>query len=59
LPVGDWTPGYVALALEEVVVGCGYFNGRFLAHQLSKVRTAELAEAFGLTVTVSGEGDDE
>jgi hypothetical protein len=59
LPVGDWTPGYVALALGEVVVGCGYFNGRFLAHQLSKVRTAELAEAFGLTVTVSGEGDDE
>ncbi|MFA0753588.1 MAG: hypothetical protein IMHGJWDQ_001366 [Candidatus Fervidibacter sp.] len=54
-----WTPGYVALALNGVVLGCGYFNGRFLNHQLSKVRAAELAEAFGLTIGVFGEAREE
>ncbi len=58
IPTNDLTPGYVALALNGVIVGCGFFNGRFLSHQLSKTRAAELAEVFGLTATVS-EGDDE
>ncbi len=52
------SPGYIALELDGVVVGCGFFNGRFLNHQLSKVRAAELAEIFGLTVSVT-EGSDE
>lgn len=47
------SPGYVALALGDVIVGCGFFNGRFLNHQVSKVRAAELAEAFGLTVVAT------
>ncbi|MCS7265208.1 MAG: hypothetical protein NZ805_10295 [Armatimonadetes bacterium] len=51
--------GYVALELDGVVIGCGFFNGRFLNHQLSKVRAAELAEAFGLAaITVEGDDDD-
>jgi len=52
------SPGYIALELDGVIVGCGFFNGRFLNHQLSKVRAAELAEIFGLTVSVT-EGSDE
>ncbi len=52
------SPGYIALELDGVIVGCGLFNGRFLNHQLSKVRAAELAEIFGLTVSVT-EGSDE
>ncbi len=53
------SPGYVAIELDGVVVGCGFFNGRFLNHQLSKVRAAELAEIFGLAVSVTGDdGED-
>ncbi|MCS7187706.1 MAG: hypothetical protein RMK89_12240 [Armatimonadota bacterium] len=52
------SPGYIALELDGVVVGCGFFNGRFLNHQLSKVRAMELAEAFGLTI-VTVEASDE
>ncbi|GBC98112.1 hypothetical protein HRbin17_00609 [bacterium HR17] len=59
LPTEGWSPGYVALALGGIVVGCGYFNGRLLAHQLSKVRATELAEAFGLTSVAEGAEDDE
>ncbi len=59
IPTDGLTPGYVALTLNGVVVGCGFFNGRFLSHQLSKTRAAELAEAFGLTAAVSGEGDED
>lgn len=58
IPTAGLTPGYVALALGDILIGCGYFNGRFLNHQLSKVRAAELAETFGLTVTVSGEDEE-
>ncbi|MCX7642717.1 MAG: hypothetical protein N2116_02765 [Armatimonadetes bacterium] len=55
----ELTPGYIALELDGVVVGCGFFNGRFLNHQLSKVRAAELAEVFGLTVSAVGyDGED-
>ncbi len=50
IPTTGLTPGYVALALDDILIGCGHFNGRFLNHQLSKVRAAELAEAFGLAV---------
>lgn len=53
------SPGYVALELEGVIVGCGFFNGRFLNHQLSKVKVTELAEVFGLTVSSAIEGSDE
>lgn len=53
------SPGYVALELDGVVVGCGFFNGRFLNHQLSKVRATELAEAFGLAVVATGSGEEE
>ncbi len=55
----ELSPGYVALALGDTIVGCGFFNGRFLNHQISKVRAAELAEAFGLTVSVVGEGEED
>jgi hypothetical protein len=45
--------------LGDIIVGCGFFNGRFLNHQLSKVRAAELAEIFGLEVArVEGEAED-
>lgn len=53
------SPGYVALELDGVIVGCGLFNGRFLNHQLSKVRAAELAEIFGLAVTAVEVGDED
>lgn len=56
---GEISPGYVAIELEGVIVGCGFFNGRFLNHQLSKVRAAELAEAFGLTVSVTGNDSED
>ncbi|MCX7967794.1 MAG: hypothetical protein N3B10_04795 [Armatimonadetes bacterium] len=54
----ELSPGYTVLELSGVVIGCGYFNGRFLNHQLSKVRAMELAEAFGLTI-VTVEASDE
>jgi hypothetical protein len=59
ISVEGLSPGYVALALGDIIVGCGFFNGRFLNHQLSKVRAAELAEVFGLEVArVEGEAED-
>ncbi|MCS7192554.1 MAG: hypothetical protein NZ937_06195 [Armatimonadetes bacterium] len=55
---GEISPGYVALELEGVIIGCGFFNGHILHHQLSKVKAVELAEIFGLTISEI-EGSDE
>ncbi len=57
--INEISPGYVALEFDGVVIGCGFFNGRFLNHQLSKVRATELAEIFGLTVSAIAGSDED